>query len=167
MLATIVLVVQLVQPASAPSPYAGEEARPIKSLSQEQIDGYLNARGMGLAKAAELNGYPGPMHVLQLKEQLGLTARQVQETQRAFDEMKSSATEIGRAIVQRERELDDAFARRTIDGKLLDEKVNEIGRLGAALRAAHLRAHLRMREMLTPRQIEKYDELRGYRKQEK
>jgi Spy/CpxP family protein refolding chaperone len=161
----ILIIVCVFAPAT--SPYAGEETRPIKSLSQEQIDGYLSARGMGLAKAAELNGYPGPMHVLQLKDQLSLTAQQVQETQRAFDEMKSRATELGRTIVQRERDLDDAFARRTIDEKTLNETVNEIGRLGAELRATHLRAHLRMREVLTPRQIEEYDELRGYRKQDK
>jgi len=149
--------------APTSSPYAGEEARAIKSLSAEQIDGYLNARGMGLAKAAELNNYPGPMHVLELKDQLGLSAEQVARTQAAFDEMKRRATELGRAIVDRERELDEAFARQTIDARSLDEKALEIGRLQAGLRAAHLRAHLRMREVLTREQIERYVQLRGYR----
>src|SRR5688572_1412390 len=145
------------------SPYAGDEARSIKSLSAEQIDGYLGARGMGLAKAAELNGYPGPMHVLELKDQLDLTREQLERTKKAFDEMKARATELGRAIVERERELDEAFARQTIDERALDEAVREIGRLQAELRAAHLRAHLRMRDVLTRDQIERYDELRGYR----
>jgi Spy/CpxP family protein refolding chaperone len=164
MFAPIIVLVQLtLQSATAPSPYAGEEARPIKSLSPQQIDGYLNGRGMGLAKAAELNSYPGPMHVLELKAQLGLTREQSEATQRAFDEMKSRATRLGRAIVERERELDELFAKRTIDERAMDEKVLEIGRLGAELRAAHLRAHLRMREVLTPEQIDEYDRLRGYR----
>ena len=146
----------------ATSPYVGEEARPIKSLSREQIDGYLNARGMGLAKAAELNSYPGPMHVLELRDQLDLTREQVEQAQRAFDNMKRRATEFGRAIVARERELDELFAHKTIDERAMDGKVLEIGRLQAELRAAHLRAHLRMREVLTPRQIDEYDRLRGY-----
>jgi Spy/CpxP family protein refolding chaperone len=160
---TIVLVHLALQPATAPSPYAGEEARPIKSLSSQQVDGYLNGRGMGLAKAAELNSYPGPMHVLELKVQLGLTPEQAGQAQRAFDEMKARATELGRAIVERERELDESFAKKTIDERAMDEKVLQIGRLEAELRAAHLRAHLRMREVLTAGQIEEYDRLRGYR----
>jgi Spy/CpxP family protein refolding chaperone len=160
---TIVLVHLALQPATAPSPYAGEEARPIKSLSSQQVDGYLNGRGMGLAKAAELNSYPGPMHVLELKVPLGLTPEQAGQAQRAFDEMKARATELGRAIVERERELDESFAKKTIDERAMDEKVLQIGRLEAELRAAHLRAHLRMREVLTAGQIEEYDRLRGYR----
>ena len=148
--------------APTTSPYAGEQMRDIKTLSKEQIDGYLNARGMGLAKAAELNSYPGPMHVLELKDRLALTPDQVEQTQAAFDDMKSRAIALGRAIVERERELDEAFAKRTIDDRSLDEKVLEIGRLQAELRAAHLRAHLRMREVLKREQIERYDELRGY-----
>jgi Spy/CpxP family protein refolding chaperone len=164
MLSSILIVLHLMlQPTTAPSPYAGEEARPIKSLSREQIDGYLNGRGMGLAKAAELNSYPGPMHVLELKDELRLTREQVEQAQRAFDEMKQRATKLGRAIVDRERELDEAFSERTIDDRSLDERVREIGRLEAELRAAHLRAHLRMREALTPAQIDEYDRLRGYR----
>jgi Spy/CpxP family protein refolding chaperone len=164
MLAQIVMMCHLaLQPSTAPSSYAGEESRAIKSLSVEQIDGYLNARGMGLAKAAELNNYPGPMHVLELKDQLGLSADQAGRTQAAFDEMKRRATELGRAIVEREREVDQAFARQTIDDRSLDEKAMEIGRLQAELRATHLRAHLRMREVLTREQIERYGQLRGYR----
>ena len=159
----IVLVHLMLQPATAPSPYAGEEARPIKALSREQVDGYLNGRGMGLAKVAELNSYPGPMHVLEFKAQLGLTREQTERTQRAFDEMRARAMQLGRAIVERERELDELFAKQTIDERAMDEKVLEIGRLAAELRAAHLRAHLRMRDVLTPEQIDQYDRLRGYR----
>jgi Spy/CpxP family protein refolding chaperone len=164
MIAAIVLLLNLaLQPTTAPSPYAGEESRSIKALSKEQIDGYLSARGMGLARAAELNSYPGPMHVLELADQLGLTREQADQTRRAFDEMKQRATELGRAIVERERELDGHFAEKTINERVMHEKILEIGRLHAELRAAHLRAHLRMREVLTPAQVDKYDELRGYR----
>ncbi len=44
---------------SAAAPYAGFQDRPIKALSQQQIDDLQAGRGMGLALAAELNGYPG------------------------------------------------------------------------------------------------------------
>lgn len=60
--------------AAGTSPYAGEEAREIKALSPSDIDGLIAGRGMGYAMAAELNGYPGPAHVLELAEQLELTA---------------------------------------------------------------------------------------------
>jgi hypothetical protein len=52
------------------SPYTGQERREIKALSNEEIDRYLSGDGMGLAKAAELNHYPGPRHVLELADQL-------------------------------------------------------------------------------------------------
>src|SRR5581483_6020910 len=58
------------------SPYAGQQSREIKSLSDREIDGLKNARGLGLAKAAELNGYPGPMHVLELADALNITGDQ-------------------------------------------------------------------------------------------
>jgi hypothetical protein len=44
---------------SGHSPYAGQEKREIKALSAEDIEGYLTGQGMGFAKAAELNHYPG------------------------------------------------------------------------------------------------------------
>jgi len=37
---------------------AEQETREIKALSTEEVDGYLKGEGMGLAKAAELNGFP-------------------------------------------------------------------------------------------------------------
>jgi len=58
----------------AQSPYAGMQTRPIKALSAQQIDDLKAGRGMGLALAAELNGYPGPAHVLRLSDRLALGA---------------------------------------------------------------------------------------------
>ena len=46
-------------------------AQPLKGLSIEEVDQYLSGAGMGFAKAAELNHFPGPMHVLELGERLG------------------------------------------------------------------------------------------------
>jgi hypothetical protein len=46
--------------SQAHQPYAGLEARAIKALSEQQIADLEAGRGMGMALAAELNGYPGP-----------------------------------------------------------------------------------------------------------
>ncbi len=55
---------------SGHSPYVGREQREIKSLSPGDIQMYLQGHGMGMAKAAELNHYPGPKHVLDLAKEL-------------------------------------------------------------------------------------------------
>jgi hypothetical protein len=55
------LVALLSGTSLAQSPYAGMQTRPIKALSAEQVADLKAGRGMGLAMAAELNGYPGPL----------------------------------------------------------------------------------------------------------
>ena len=79
--------------AVAQSPYAGMQTRTIKSLSNEQIADLKAGRGMGLALAAELNGYPGPIHLLELSEKLELSADQKTRIKPAirFDESGSCA----------------------------------------------------------------------------
>jgi Spy/CpxP family protein refolding chaperone len=145
-----------------PGGYAGEERREIKSLSPEEIEQLLQGQGMGLAKAAELNHYPGPRHVLELAAQLELTPEQRAGTQAAFRRMQDEAVRLGRQIVERERALDAMFAKGEIDAGRLNAATAEIAGLQGNLRAAHLSAHLEMRRLLSPAQIKKYDELRGY-----
>jgi Spy/CpxP family protein refolding chaperone len=142
--------------------YAGEERREIKSLSAEEVEQLLNGHGMGLAKAAELNRYPGPRHVLELAVELRLTPEQRAQTQAAFERMRGEAVRLGRLIVERERALDAMFAKGEIDAGKLRAATSEIARLQGELRAAHLAAHLETRRLLSPQQINKYDELRGY-----
>jgi len=142
--------------------YAGEERREIKSLSAEEVEGLLNGQGMGLAKAAELNHYPGPRHVLELAAELQLTPEQRTQTQAAFERMRGEAVRLGRRIVECERTLDAMFAKGDIDERRLHTETSEIAQLQGDLRAAHLAAHLEMRRILSPQQVKKYDELRGY-----
>ncbi|HZH33118.1 MAG TPA: hypothetical protein VEY11_20290 [Pyrinomonadaceae bacterium] len=142
--------------------YAGEERREIKSLSAEEVEGLLQGRGMGLARAAELNHYPGPHHVLELAERLELTAEQRAGAQAAFEKMRARAILHGAKIVELERELDELFAKGQIEDARMRELTAEIGQAQGLLRAAHLAAHLEMRRLLSPRQIARYDELRGY-----
>lgn len=156
------LAVALPAMAETSSPYAGEEGREVKALSEQEIDDLLSGAGMGLAMAAELNHHPGPKHVLELAGELGLTAEQRQAVQASFDAMQRRAVELGRRIVDAETALDRAFAADGLSADELDERVMEIARLRGALRATHLRAHLETRAALAARQVTRYDALRGY-----
>ncbi|MGB5295721.1 MAG: Spy/CpxP family protein refolding chaperone [Thermoanaerobaculia bacterium] len=151
------------QTAADQSPYVALEGREIKALSPEQIEGYEAGLGMGLAMAAEMNGYPGPRHVLELRDELDLTEAQIQSTERVFGAMQEAARGLGRQIVTQERELDRLFAAHDMDTSRLSERVMQVAELQGQLRAAHLLAHLEMMQVLSHEQIERYIELRGYR----
>jgi Spy/CpxP family protein refolding chaperone len=146
----------------AASPYAGEEGRDIKALSAADIDAYLTGQGMGFAKAAELNGYAGPKHVIELATELSLTAEQRARTQALFASMQTKAVALGRRLVDEERKLDRLFASATVTPASLQESVARIGTLQADVRAAHLEAHLEQAKILTPEQRTRYLHLRGY-----
>lgn len=148
--------------AAAPSPNAGDAQREIKALSADEIEAYLAGQGQGLARAAELNGYPGPRHVLDLADELALTAAQRSRTQQLFESMQAEAQRLGRALVDTEAQLDRRFAARSIDPKSLTETLERIGALQADLRGVHLSAHLAQVAILAPEQIAAYDRLRGY-----
>jgi hypothetical protein len=149
--------------AQTTSPYSGQEQRAIKALSDEEIRDLLEARGMGLAKAAELNSYPGPLHVLQLAAELGLSDAQRKATDSLYASMRQRALSIGRQIIEAERTLDRAFANAAIEPATLRSQVRAIATLQGELRAVHLEAHLAQHALLSPEQITRYDVLRGYR----
>jgi hypothetical protein len=146
----------------APAPYVGQQTREIKALSAEDIQALLKGEGMGLAKVAELNRYPGPSHVLQLAGELTLSDSQRGDVQRVFDRMKARALPLGERIVALERELDRAFAERSVDAPALERRVAEIARLQGELRTVHLRAHLETLPLLNEHQAHRYAQLRGY-----
>ena len=148
--------------ALAQQPYAGMETRAIKALSEQQIGDLEAGRGMGLALAAELNGYPGPIHAIELADKLGLSSDQIARLKELFEAMKAETIPIGMQLIAEERTLDDAFAGRTITPASLDLETQKIGAIQARLRAAHLKHHLSTVAVLTPAQIEKYNQLRGY-----
>jgi Spy/CpxP family protein refolding chaperone len=148
--------------AEPASPYVGQEKREIKALSAEEIQGYLSGSGMGFAKAAELNHYPGPRHVLDLAEPLQLSEAQRRQTQILFEDMKTEAVHLGQQLLARERHLDTLFKAGTISEATLEQLVADIATIQGQLRAVHLRAHLAQRHILTPDQRRHYDALRGY-----
>ena len=122
----------------------------------------MNGEGMGLARPAELNRHPGPRHVLDLADSLGLSAEQRLATEKIRAEMRARAKALGREILDAEKALDAAFAAGGVTEQVLAASVRRIAGLQGELRIAHLGAHLAMREVLTEHQIHEYDRLRGY-----
>jgi Spy/CpxP family protein refolding chaperone len=144
------------------SPYAGMQNRNLKALSEQQIEDLRAGRGMGLALAAELNSYPGPAHILELASALNLSEDQRDRTHALFEEMRNTAAPLGKEVLAKEGELDEAFASGRIDDAALHRMLAEIGRLQGELRYTHLKYHLAMRGLLSPDQIAAYNRLRGY-----
>jgi Spy/CpxP family protein refolding chaperone len=144
------------------TPYAGQQARTIKALSDEDIAALRKGEGMGMAKAAELNGYPGPAHVLALAAQLGLTEDQQRQVTAIFDRMSAAAKPLGSELIAREEALDQLFATGEITLDRLAAETAAIAALQGRLRAVHLAAHLETRAALQPDQIARYEQLRGY-----
>ena len=144
------------------APYAGMEKRDIKALSDQQIADLGAGRGMALALPAELNGYPGPLHVLELSSQLALTAEQHARTREMFETMQRNAIGLGRRVIDSERELDALFAQKNATGDSVLAATAAAARAQGELRALHLRYHVAMRELLTPQQLARYNALRGY-----
>ena len=144
------------------SPYAGQETRAIKALSEAEIAGCRAGKGMGFAMAAELNGYPGPKHVLELAAELDLEQAQLGTVRQEFDRMHQTAERLGSALLAKETELDAVFAGGQADEQAVEELVAGIGRIRAELRYAHLRAHLATHRVLSSEQRARYAELRGY-----
>jgi Spy/CpxP family protein refolding chaperone len=155
------IVPQMAWP-QAHEPYSGLEARPVKALSEQQIADLRAGRGMGMALAAELNGYPGPVHVLELAEPLGLTPGQRDRIAELFEAMKAEAVALGAMLIAAEASLDRQFAARTVTEARLVDGVQAIATVQASLRVAHLTYHLATVEVLTPDQVARYAELRGY-----
>lgn len=163
-IATVILVVTLATHAVAQThqPYAGLEQRTVKSLSEQQISDLRAGRGMGLALAAELNGYPGPAHVLENATALALTVAQLEQTNVLFDAMKAEAIPLGEKLIEEETALDRLFADRKITPESLNSAMDEIASTEGRLRETHLKYHLAMMSVLTAEQVERYRTLRGY-----
>jgi Spy/CpxP family protein refolding chaperone len=146
-----------------PHPYAGMEQRSVKALSAEQTADLAAGRGMGLALAAELNGYPGPMHVLELAEPLALTPTQHAQVARLFEDMRRDAIAAGKEVVAAEAALDRLFAEGVANPAGLASAVMGVAHAQAELRRVHLSFHLVTHDLLTAEQRGTYARLRGYR----
>jgi Spy/CpxP family protein refolding chaperone len=144
------------------SGYAGWQAREIKALSTEQIADLRAGRGMGASLPAELNGVPGPLHVLQMAARLDVTAEQRAALERITADMKASAQHLGEQVISAEAALDQAFKSGAADEAFIREASSRIATLQGRLRATHLVAHLQTRQLLSAAQVAAYGAARGY-----
>jgi hypothetical protein len=160
--ATATILILAATTSLAQSPYAGMRTRTIKALSTQEIDDLRAGRGMGLALAAELNGYPGPAHVLELSDKLALLPAQKEQVQKLFESMKAESAPIGARLIEQESSLDQQFARRSITPDALKDATANIGATQAELRNTHLKYHLETAQILSPDQMKQYADLRGY-----
>jgi hypothetical protein len=147
------------------SPYSGQEVRDTKSLSDNDIQSLQNGTGEafgGIAKLAELNGYPGPRHVLDMGLELQLTDTQRIEIDLIYHNMSNNAKSVGSAIIALEQDMDEAFTNKTITEENLKSMLDKSADLYGQLRFVHLSAHLDTMQILTTEQIEIYNKMRGY-----
>lgn len=144
------------------SPYSGEQVRQIKALSDKDINDYLTGQGRGYAKAAELNSFPGPRHVLDLAQPLSLSPQQLEHTKIIYDAMKAEAVALGKLLVDKESEIDRKFATASMERDDLNALTAEIGAIEAKIRRTHLAAHIEQKAVLSEAQVQLYNRLRGY-----
>lgn len=144
------------------TPYAGQQNRTIKAMSDDDMQGHLEGKGLGYAKTAELNHYPGPVHLEQLSGELNLSPEQLARIAALEKDMKAEARRLGKLVVEKELALDRLFASGRAATTEVTTATVEIGRLKGALRAVHLNTHVRVRPLLSRHQVMEYDRLRGY-----
>lgn len=144
------------------SPYADQQHGELRSLSAKEVEDLREGRGMGLARAAELNSYPGPRHVLDLREPLAIDEATASRLETIMQRMSSEAKLLGATIVAEESELDRAFRHGRISAEEVASRTESLAVHYARLRTVHLEAHLETKALLSAAQVAKYDELRGY-----
>lgn len=154
----------VITPPSTPpaSPYVGFDTREVRTLSADKIEGLRRGQGLGYALAAEMNGYPGPLHVLELGQHLELTEEQRRRTSVVYDRMRRDAVAAGEALIAAEAHLNRLFANRHASAARIEAQTAVAAAQEARLRAVHLNAHLAMMDILTPEQVESYNRIRGY-----
>lgn len=148
--------------ASPTSSYAGQEKRSVKSLSPDDIAELKAGSGWGLAKVAELNGVPGPRHLLDMKKEIGLSSSQIEAIEALFKEMNAAAIVLGQKLIEKEEQLERRFQTNVPKPQELKLLLQDIGEVRSELRFVHLSAHLATPDILSAAQIKHYNQLRGY-----
>ncbi len=147
---------------SANTPYAGQESSSVRGLSEAEISALRTGAGMGLARPGEINGYPGPRHLLDLANQLALTAEQQTAVQALFDQMQAEAVALGDRFLNRYAALEQTFRDGTITMESMQQQTAELGLIEGEIRATHLKYHVLTKPLLTDEQVVAYSRLRGY-----
>lgn len=147
---------------SAQTPYAGMQNRDIKSLSDKDIQELRRGGGWGMALPAELNGMPGPVHLLELKDQIPLASDQVPQIQALVDDMRLAAIPAGERLIAAEAAIESAFASKNIAEGSLRRLLTNAESARTELRFIHMSQHYKAANILKPEQIKRHNVLRGY-----
>ena len=142
--------------STGPTAAGTTDARPT-GLMPRQERMLREGRGMGQARAAEMNGYPGPRHVLEQADTLELTDEQRAATAELVARVREQAPAVGAKILAAEAELTAMFADGTVTREAMEAKLAEIADLNAELRTVHLGAHLDQAALLTDAQKAAYE----------
>lgn len=118
--------------------------------------------GWGLAKSAELNGLPGPLHVLELQKELDLNESQLKQVQAIWQKMNSEAIKQGARYIQAEKAIERYFQEKRDNTQELKVLLADSAQQLALLRGVHLDAHLKMKPILSQHQVILYKRHRGY-----
>lgn len=105
---------------------------------------------------------PGPAHLLELAQEIGLSKPQVEQIQKLFNEMKAQAIALGNEYIASEKAVDNYFRQNQFSDRLLRDVVDQAEQARANLRFLHLSYHHKTLDVVTPEQIKQYNELRGY-----
>ncbi len=148
------------------SPYAGryDASAAIRSLTPDEIAQIERGEGAGFALPAELNGVPGPRHVLDLAHQMGLSHEQRLQVQQIYDEMRGRVIPAGERYLAAVQALEEDFRAGILTEETLPDRVAEVSQLEGELTTAHLVAHLQTAKVLTGEQVAIYQQLRGYQR---
>ncbi len=148
-------------PPVAPN-YAAPQPREIKALSTQEQRGWMEGENMGMARAAELNGYPGPMMVLEMAQTLKLTPEQAAATRELMTRHKAEVRKLGAELVDAERQLDVAFREHSADAVQVTRLTTQISQLHGRIRASHLQTYVAAAAVLTPEQMQRYMGMHGF-----
>lgn len=149
------------EPVRMPAPIP-DPVEPLRGVPPAEVEALRAGDGMGQARAAELNGHPGPKHVLELADSLALTPDQRARVAEVHGRMAAAARAIGVEILAGEAGLEASFRAGEMDAVELERRVSALAVQRGRLRLAHLEAHLETAALLTPAQRERYYQLRKH-----
>jgi len=136
-----------------------EDAAPRECVEQER-QALQEGRGFGRAAVADDNGFPGPRHILDWKKQLDLKPAQEKRVETLAERTRSKAIAKGQELQAREQELSRLLSTSKPNPQAVQKLLGQIGAAEADLRWIHIGAHIEARDILTPQQLARYNELR-------
>ena len=130
-------------------------------VSAQEKEALLKGAGLGAGMIAMMNGYPGPKHVLEMGDELELTAAQRESIGTIYGKVKAESVKYGTELVEKDEELAALFASGSVSTDKVEKLSRDIGELQGRVRAEHLNAHVETFDALTPAQREMLAEMQG------